>query len=108
MYLPLFVGVLCWPLFWYALHYVLSSFAIILMRKRELIALLLVFWMSCYCKCPVALPQGAVGWSAVCDCGNSWSYSLTFCRVMTNCDTKGNIFLSYSHTYNRFFFLITI
>ena len=32
--------------------------------------------MSCYCKCPVALPHGAVGWSAVCDCGISWSSSL--------------------------------
>ena len=41
------------------------SFAIILMRKRELI------WMSCYCKCPVAFPHGDVGWSAVCDCGIS-------------------------------------
>ena len=30
MYLPLFVGVLCWSLFWYALLYVLSSFPIIL------------------------------------------------------------------------------
>ena len=30
MYLPLFVGVLCWSLFWYSLHVVLSSFAIIL------------------------------------------------------------------------------
>ena len=29
-------------LFWYALLYVLSSFAIILTRKRELIALLLL------------------------------------------------------------------
>ena len=38
MYLPLFVGVLCTPLFWYALLYVLSSFAIIL-RKRQLVAL---------------------------------------------------------------------
>ena len=28
----------------------------------------IVFGMSCYCKCPVALPHGAVGWSAVCDC----------------------------------------
>ena len=27
--------------------------------------------MSCYCKCPVAPPHGAVGWSAVCDCGIS-------------------------------------
>ena len=42
MYLPLFVGVLCWSLFWYALLYVLSSLAIILTRKRELVALLLL------------------------------------------------------------------
>ena len=28
-------------------------------------------WMSGYCKCAVALPHGAVGWSAVCDCGIS-------------------------------------
>ena len=41
-YFPLFVGVLCWSLFWYALRYVLSSFAIILTRKRELVALLLL------------------------------------------------------------------
>ena len=32
----------CWPLFWYALLYVLSSFAIILTRKRQLVALLLL------------------------------------------------------------------
>ena len=37
MYLPMFVGVLCWSLFWYALLYVLSSFAIMLTRKRELV-----------------------------------------------------------------------
>ena len=31
-----------------------------------------VFLMSCYCECSVpALPHGAVGWSAVCDCGIS-------------------------------------
>ena len=42
MYLPLFVGVLCWSLFWYALLYVLSSFAIILTRKIELVALFLL------------------------------------------------------------------
>ena len=40
--LPLFVGVLCSSLFWYALLYVLFSFAIILTRKRELIDLLLL------------------------------------------------------------------
>ena len=43
MYFPLFVGVLCLSLFWYALCYVLSSFAIILKRKRELVALLLFY-----------------------------------------------------------------
>ena len=36
------MGVLCWSLFWYALPYVLSGFAIILTRKRELVALLLL------------------------------------------------------------------
>ena len=33
--------------------------------------------MSCYFKCPVALPRSAVGGSAVCDCGISRSYSFT-------------------------------
>ena len=42
---------------------VLSSFAIILMGKRELVALLcLSSW------CPLALPHGAMSWFAVCDC----------------------------------------
>ena len=27
--------------------------------------------MSCDCKCSVAHPCGAMGWSAVCDCGIS-------------------------------------
>ena len=31
----------------------------------------IVLQMSCYCKCSVALPCGAVGWSAVYDCGIS-------------------------------------
>ena len=55
-----------------ALLCVHSSFAIILMGKRELVALLL------YCltdvllqKCSVALSHCAVGWYAVCDCGIS-------------------------------------
>ena len=32
----------------------------------------------CYYKCSVALPHSAMGWFAVCDCGNSWSYSLFY------------------------------
>ena len=76
---PLVVGVLCLSLFCFVLLCVLSSFAIILKRKRELVALLfIVLRMSCYCECYVTLPHGTVGWSAVCDCGISWSYSLTF------------------------------
>ena len=61
MYLTLFVGFLCWSLFCYALLCIISSSAIILMRKRELVALLFCF----YClpgalwllvtKCSVAL-----------------------------------------------------
>ena len=38
----------------------------------------IVVWMSCYSKCPVTLPHGAVGLSAVCACGISRSYSLIF------------------------------
>ena len=59
MYLPLFVAVLCWSLFWYALLYVLSSFAINWARKRELVSLLLL--LLNVCKCPVAHPHGATG-----------------------------------------------
>ena len=40
--LPLFVGVLCSSLIWYALLYVLSKIAIILTRKKELVALVLL------------------------------------------------------------------
>ena len=34
--------------------------------------------MCCGCLYTVSLPHGAVCWSAVCDCGIYWSYSLTF------------------------------
>ena len=30
------------------------------------------------CDCYVAIIRGAVGWSAVFDCGISWSYSFAF------------------------------
>ena len=51
------------------LLYVHSSFAIILMGKRELVALLsLSPWYLVIDRC-VALPCGAMGLSAFCDCG---------------------------------------
>ena len=36
------------------------------------------FLILCSCNVFLPLPPGALGWSAVCDCGSSWSYSLTF------------------------------
>ena len=63
--------VLCLSLFRYAFLCVHSSFAIILERKRKLVALLLLSYRYIVTKCSVALPHGAVGWFAVCDCGIS-------------------------------------
>ena len=51
------MGVLLLSLFCYALLRVLSSCAIILKRKRGLVALVL---LSFYYKCSVSLPNGAV------------------------------------------------
>ena len=48
-----------------ALLYVHYSFALILMGKSELVALV------CSRNCCVALPRDAAGLSAVCDCGIS-------------------------------------
>ena len=52
-----------------------SCFAIVFMGKRERerasVCTLIVFLMSCDCKCFVALPRGAVSWSAVCNSGIS-------------------------------------
>ena len=37
---------------------------------------LIVFLLACGSS--VSLPRGAMGWSAMCVCGISWSYSFTF------------------------------
>ena len=58
-------------LFCCALLCVLSSFEIILRRKRKLIALLLLSYSCLVTVNVVTLPQGVVGWSALCDCGIS-------------------------------------
>ena len=44
----------------------------------------IVFWMSCYCKCPVALPHSAKDGSAVCDCGISRTYLLFIFKISTS------------------------
>ena len=66
MCFPLFEGVLCLSLFCYALLCKHSSFAIILKRKRKLVALLS---LSYRCIVTVNVLHGAVGWSAGGDCG---------------------------------------
>ena len=72
MNLPLFVE-FCVDLYFGMLYFVTRK------RDRAGCFALIVFLMSCFCCRSVNLPHdGAVGWSAVCDCGISWSYSLTF------------------------------
>ena len=61
------MGVSNCSMFCCTLLYVHSSIAIILMGKRELIALLN---LSSWCLV-MAEPHGATGLSAVCDCGIS-------------------------------------
>ena len=63
------MGVLCLSLFCCALLCVLSSFAITLKRKRELVD---------FATVNVTIFHGVVGWFALCDCSIPWSYSLTF------------------------------
>ena len=48
-----------------------SSFTIILMGKRELVALLGLSSRCLPFYCCLTLPRGAMGLSAVCDCGIS-------------------------------------
>ena len=63
------VGVCNCSMFCCTLLYIPSSFAIILIGRRELVSLL---GLSCWCRdCCVALPRRAMGLSAVCDCGIS-------------------------------------
>ena len=61
MYFSLFVGILCLSLFCYALLCVHSSFAIILKRKRKLVALLLLSY-RCIVTINFVWPFLAVPW----------------------------------------------
>ena len=66
-----------------ALLCVHSSFVIISMEKRELIALLCLFVFLVSRDCCVAFPHDTTGLSAVCDCGISYSYSLTILNAFS-------------------------
>ena len=65
LYLRVVASIVCGafvfgPCYGCAVPSVLSSFHIISLEKREMVALL----MSCDCLCSVSLPHGAEGWSA--------------------------------------------
>ena len=67
MYFSLFVGVLFLSItlcpFQFCNH----------LEETERVGCFAIFVLQRYCcyRCVVALPHGAVGWSAVCDCGIS-------------------------------------
>ena len=66
-------------LFCYAARCVLSSSPQSSRRGRESWLLYFYFLLAVLRQLLfLPLPHGAVAWSAVCDCGISWSYSLTF------------------------------
>ena len=75
---PIVCGGSVFVVVWNALLYVHFNFSIcnhIDEEERAGCFAFIVFRMSCYCKCTVALPYDAVGWSAVCDCCISYSLS---------------------------------
>ena len=78
MLLPFGVGVLCGVLVLCVLPFVLSSLAIILLRKKELVV---VLKLCCSCLCFLSLPRCTMVWSAGCDCGSPWVYSLDFYSI---------------------------
>ena len=61
MYVLLSVGILCGGLYLFALLYILSFDE----EERTGCFAFIVFRMSCYCKCFVALAHGVMGLSAV-------------------------------------------
>ena len=92
-----FCVVLCFSMHYFMSFLVLQSS----WRGRESWLLcFFVFWMSCYFKSSVALLHSAVGWAAVCDCGISWSYSLTFWVVCSTIGTMNSSALLLDHCYN--------
>ena len=60
--LPSYVVFCVWPLLCNVVVIILSSFAIILLRKRELVTLI-VFYLLCGYICSVSLPHVAMEWS---------------------------------------------
>ena len=54
--------------------------------------------MSCYCNCSVALPHGAMGWTAVCIVVFSDHYHLLYdlnCKILKNINLRTDSSLSH-------------
>ena len=68
-------------------------------RGREPVALLYVLRMSCYCIFSVTLPYGVVGWSAVCDYGISWSYSLNLLFILLHTFKNTHSYTLFIHVF---------
>ena len=47
--------------------FIFSTFLCVDLIYQSALNNFIVFQLSCYCKCSVALPQDDMGWSAVCD-----------------------------------------
>ena len=53
-------------------HYFVSILVLHLEEEEKAVCFVIItLQMYCYYKYSVTVPHGAVGWSAVCDCGNS-------------------------------------
>ena len=57
-------------------------------------------------KCSVALPHSVTGWSAVCDCGISWSYLLFLFADFLSCGDKYCKFRFFHEGFMRSFMKI--
>ena len=91
MSFQLFVEVLCLSLF--GMHYIVSFLVFNHLEEEERAGCFafVVIRMSCYCICSVVLPYGALGWSAVCDCGINFP-DHTNLLLLFSCIAKKQIF----------------
>ena len=62
----------------FVMHYLVSFLVLQIILTLDACFTLIFLLMFGDCQWSLPLPHGAVGWSAVCDCGNSRSYSFTF------------------------------
>ena len=66
----------------FAMHYLVAFHFCNHLAEEEIAGCLLASAIDCL-WCSVSLPQGVVGWTAVCNCGFSWSYLFILFRYIT-------------------------